>query len=165
MAALKIYNGSSWVTAVAKTYNGSAWEDQMKFYDGAAWQELYASGPVVSATVNGRTNFLLGGSCYSGARFYTTGVEYEITSTNGSVSMGNWLDSGAASEVWVEFIRTGGNQTNFVGLTSGVRYQLSSNRSFYVRALLNQFKSITGYFKFWDAASGGTLLQQTSSAT
>ena len=45
MAELKVYNGSSWITAIGKTYDGTAWVEKMNFYDGSAQVPLYPTAP------------------------------------------------------------------------------------------------------------------------
>lgn len=52
-AVLKVYNGSSWITALGKAWSGSAWVEKMNFYDGIAFVPLYSSGPAI--TVSGET--------------------------------------------------------------------------------------------------------------
>jgi hypothetical protein len=134
------------------------------------WQSAFTSGPTVSASADGDSNFRLGSTCYAGAYFASGGLEYEYTNSGGTTSLGvggdaQWLDSGSGSEVWVQFVRTGGSKTVFDSLGSG-RYQLSSDRGYRINTTgSNDLQNITGYFRFYDAASGGNLLQQTSSAT
>ena len=130
------------------------------------WKDTLSSLSV-DIKSNGRYNYRYGSNCYTGERFYTTGVEYEITESNGSFGMGNWLTEGSNSDVWVSYARSGGTQTNFTGFTAGTRYQLSSNRSFYLMsfATLNQYKSISVTFSMYDAASGGNLLDTSASST
>lgn len=40
MAELKVYNGTSWLPAIAKVWNGSSWVGDKHFYDGTAWIPL-----------------------------------------------------------------------------------------------------------------------------
>lgn len=123
-----------------------------------------ASGLSVSATANGDTNNNFG-TCYVGVQFNSSGVEYERdnNSTAYNVNMGNWLDSGTASEVWVEFIRTSG-AASWDGKSNSTRYNLGTTQSFGLTDA-GGTNSITGYFRFWDANTGGSTLQTTSSAT
>jgi len=162
MAVLKVYSGSSWVEALAKTYNGSSWEDQMKFYDGSAWQALYPE-LAVSAAADGDSNTRELAICFAGVQFHLNGLEYEYTNVGGTTSAGRWLDAGTAAEVWVERIVTAGSW-NSIDPGAG-RHQLSTTRSFRCKMASAGSFTVTGYFKFWDAASGGNLLQQTASAS
>lgn len=41
MGILKIFDGATWVTAIAKTWDGAAWSPKMKFYDGVEFIPLY----------------------------------------------------------------------------------------------------------------------------
>lgn len=101
-----------------------------------------------------------------GAQFNSNGIEYERSPSTGSYnsSQGNWLDSGSASDVWVEFIRTGGVAAAWDGISNSTRYNLGTTRSFGITDGGGS-NSIIGYFRFWDAASGGTNLVDTSGAT
>ncbi len=133
---------------------------------GGVWKtDILASGPTVSAQANGDSNYVYGGACYVGVQFNMNGLEYERNASSGSynVGAGTWLDSGSAGDVWVAFTRTAG--TMFASKVSGTRYNLVSGQSFSNTALLGAYKTVTGYFKFYDAASGGNTLQTTSTVS
>lgn len=127
----------------------------------------------VTAQANGDTNTRLtgvGGYCSVGAGFNTSGFEFECTNTGSfTVNQGKWLNSGSSSEVWVEFIRTGGTKSSWdhSGQSNNTRYQLSTTRNFEIRdtSALGGAQTIIGRFKFWDAATGGNVLDETSNAT
>ena len=125
-------------------------------------------GPVVDALANGDTNITFGSDCWVGPLFKTSGLEYELTpaGADGS-SVNTWLTSGSNSDVWVEFIRTGGTETQFVGLNNATRYRLSVERKFYLldTSYAGSAMTIIGFFRFWNAASGGTNIDTTSGAT
>jgi len=124
-----------------------------------------AAGPTTTALADGDINFRFGGTTVCGPRFFNDGDEYEYTATGSSVQVGvsgtNWLTSGDASDVWVESILTAGTWSSG---STGTRFQLSLTRSWNVQKSGGGFKEVTGYFKFWDAATDGNLLQQTASA-
>ncbi len=169
MAILKAYSGAAWVTAIAKVYDGAAWKVKKKFYDGAAWVKLYPDvPPVVSASANGAVNIRFSAPCYAGVQFRSDGSEWEYSSSGALTQVGVggdaiWLDAGEASDVWVERIVTADSWNN---LDPGAgRHNLASTRSFRILQTPTGVRTVTGYFKFWDAASGGSLLQQTASAT
>jgi hypothetical protein len=59
------------------------------------------------------------------------------------------------------FTRTAGNHTHFDTKTSGVRYQLNLTQTFELqRGLVDGSDTISGYFQFYDAATGGNLLDR-----
>ena len=68
MALLKIYDGTAWVTTVAKVWNGSAWELTLKFWDGTAWVDLFSNPLTASRSpsvlnTSGPNGPLTSGSC------------------------------------------------------------------------------------------------------
>jgi hypothetical protein len=144
--------------------------DKVSINVAGVWKDVWPTGPTVSASANGDGNFRFGAICYAGAQFTNGGIEYEYTNTGGTTSTGvggdgTWLDAGAAADVWVNFVRTGGTKTVFDTLGSA-RYNLGTTRGYRIQTSgTDDIQNITGYFQFYDAASGGNLLQQTSSAT
>ena len=124
----------------------------------------------VSARLDGRQNSRFGASCYSGFQIASSGTEYEYSNTGSLTNSTVWLDSGAAADVWVMWTRTSGNLSDWNSLGSGnnnVRLQCSTTRSFRcIDTTGSGFPSgevnIYGYCRFYDAASGGNLLQTTS---
>ena len=158
MAVLKVYNGASWGVAIGKTYNGAAWEDQMKFYDGSAWQELYATGPAVSMFGGINYNYRASGYCYAGTRFNAAGDEKWMTQDAAwTTNKGNWLDSGAPSEVWIQRTINSGT-LGYDGIGSG-RVALTSDRFFYIWRNTSGVKTCVVTCYMYDAASGGNLLE------
>ena len=166
MAQLKVYSGAAWVSATAKAnFNASTWYDNLKFYDGAAWQVLSAAGPAVSAsTIPIYYNRNGAGTCYAIVRFNSNGIEYKnIGADNPTMnsSRGIWLDSGLNSEVWVQRTINSGS-FNYTDAGSG-RLQLSTSRDFGVsKGGPGGIQSCNVTFKFWDAASGGNELDSVT---
>lgn len=122
--------------------------------------------PTVSASAPGDSNTSAFSARYVGVKFDTDGEEYLLSgssSSNFDSTLGTWLDTGTSDQVWVEYIKTAGS--SFLGKTSGVRYNISVDQLFYGRDLNvgSDSFSCTCYFRFWDAASGGSTLQTTSS--
>ena len=165
--------GGSWQTITTPYVKvGGTWQECTAVYvkTGGAWQEVWAAGGGGSVTVSpradGDTNVVIDYApvtCYVGCHFDSDGNEYEVVGDGGAQTNSTvWLDSGSASSVWVEFVRTAGNVTNWDTHTSGTRYNLGSNQRYQMSK--SQFitgssnKSITGYFRMWDAASGGNTL-------
>lgn len=126
------------------------------------------SGVSVSARLDGRTNSLLDQACYVGFQLQNDGDEYEYGSTGSLTNLTTWLDSGSASDAWVTWNRTGGTESDWNNIGSGnngVRLNLGTTRSFRLLTVGFGVDTITGYCQFHDAASGGNLLQTTSTVT
>lgn len=137
---------------------GGVWEaPKMHVKIGGVWEVVHSGGPTVSIAADGRYNTVLGATCYAGMRYYSTGVEYEITATNGSFSKGNWLDSGAASECYVQANLSSGTWSS----APAGRVVLSSNRSYIIWKTSAGTKTVTAQFAIYDAASGGNLLDSS----
>lgn len=122
------------------------------------------SAPTVSPRADGDLNTNVDNfpvTCWVGCDFDSDGNEYELTPGGAQTNSTVWLDSGSASGVWVEFVRTAG-ATAWDSHASSTRYQLSTNRRFrnsITRSTVGiSSKTITGYFRMWDAASGGNIL-------
>jgi len=136
------------------------------------WHESGGASPTVSAVADGDTNTGIDSiysSIYVGARFDSAGDEYETNAT-GSFSVAitaGWLDTGSASDAWVEFIRTGGTAGAWSGKSNSTRYNLGTTQTFQILDNTSNSTAVTiiGYFRFHDAASGGNVLQTTSGAT
>lgn len=131
----------------------------------AAAQAAAGGGsPTVSPRADGDTNVnadSVAVTCWVGCDFDTDGDEWELTPEGAQTASTVWLDSGSAGDVWVEFVRTAG-ATNWDSHTSSTRYRLNANvrfRNSQFRAVAgSSTKTITGYFRMWDAASGGNIL-------
>ena len=129
--------------------------------------------PTISPVGDGQQTSVngLSGNCYAGIQFNSNGIEYERDPATGTfnINKGNWLDSGSASDVWVEFVRTAGAAWNDPGppatLTYGVRYNLGTTREWKMYRVSFGESTITGYFRFWDAASGGNQITPSSATS
>lgn len=171
MPQIKIYNGSSWIEPNVKVRGASSWLDpEMKYYSGTAWQTLEgaAVAPTVSARADGRFNSILSSTCYCGCAFYTSGLEYEYTAAGSLTNSTTWLDSGISDDVWVMWTRTGGTLSDWNSIGSGnnnVRLNITTTRGYRMVRNAAGTSTIIGYFRFYDAASGGNLLDTTAGAT
>ena len=168
--SLNIKVGGAWKTADPSIKVGGSWvtPDSVHIKVGGSWKEVWASGPsvTVSPIANGDTNSRGLGTCYVGIGFKSDGIEYECiaASPDPSISQGAWLDSGAASDVWIEVVNVIGSFTT--GPVAVTRTQASSGGAvWYNSQSVVGSNSCTVYFKFWDAPIGGNLLATTSSAT
>ena len=134
---------------------------------------VYKSGiaPLVSAScltdLNDRTD-IISSDCYVGIQFNTDGEEYQ-SDLNGSyatTTVGTWLDQGTSSQVWVEFLRTGGTQAAWDNKSNSTRYNIASSVDFYIRDtnINDVAETIIGSFRFHDAATGGNILQTTTAS-
>jgi len=132
-----------------------------------AAQQGSVAPPLVSALGNGDTNSAILSSVKVGVRFATDGEEYEfLASGPPTATIGTWLDQGVSSDVWVEHLRTSGTETRFADHPNATRINIALNANFTLTDTTtgDGAKTITGTFKFWDAASGGNVLDTTSSA-
>jgi len=125
--------------------------------------------PEVSATAEADANSRsIGGICWVGIEFRNTGAEYKAAAPNGTfvVTTDNWLDAGTAAGVWIEFTQTGGTQSVWDdGPAKSVRHNAGVVECAWTMSTTGALKSITGYFTFYDRATGGTTLQTTSTVT
>lgn len=164
-----VKTGSSWRTVDTPYVKvGGSWRPCTNVYvkTGGSWREVYAAvtTPTVSPRADGDSNLLLDFgtvTCHQGCDFETNGNEYENTNYGTQTNVTTWLDSGNASDVWVEFVRTSGSQTKWDTHNSNQRYQLNVNQRFGMSVTVSSgtaFKNIWGYFRMWDAASGGNVL-------
>lgn len=166
--AVYIKVGGAWKETTAQKLKslGGAWSttmDNIHVKIGGTW---YPCLPVFGVTLlaNGDTN-VRAGSCTCGIKFSSDGHEYEHTSTGGfGSSVNQWLDGGWAGDAWIEFTRTAG-ATKFDNKSNGTRYNLASDQTFTLNSGGSGYVSITGYFRAYDASSGGNLLATSSSAT
>ena len=143
---------------------GTVWKTPNEVHINVAgtWKKVWP-GVAVSALANGDYNGRLDAICYVGVKFDNNGNEYERTNTGSyGSSLGAWLDSGSASEVWVEYFN---NTGTFTGKTAGTRYNLATDQEFYRTRNFVGSTTVTCQFRFWDAATGGNILQTTSSAS
>lgn len=156
MATLKVYNGASWITAVSKVWDGAAWSEKMYFYDGTAWVALFPSG--VSVVVAPTKTILDAATDPADAiaqvKVDSDGSLYENIGA-GFVSYEAWLDAGSNTQVWVE--RTIISGTLDVDAGSG-RLACTADRIFGVTQTVLGSKATVIDLKFYDAASGGSLL-------
>lgn len=51
MAVFKVYNGTSWITVIAKAWSGSTWIEKLNFWNGSAWIPLYPTAPPLAINV------------------------------------------------------------------------------------------------------------------
>ncbi len=159
MAVLKVYNGSTWDTAVGKTYNGATWEEKMQFYNGTAFVELYPTLEI-SPLASGVTNSSINTDCIAGIQYSLSGAETASNNAGGySVSRGDWLDVGLNSEVWIQRVINTGTLTVDAG--SG-RLVLSTTRTFSYTQVGVGIGGPNITFNFYDAASGGNLLDSVT---
>ena len=156
MAVSKVYNGSSWVEGLMKTYDGSAWVETPAFYDGSSWVDLYTSLSVIVAATKAILRLDFDTNCYAGVTVATDGGLDSGDSSNGTYTFyEQWLDAGSNSDVWVERTIISGSLWADAG--SG-RLVCSTARNFAVRRTALGTEVCVIDLKFYDAASGGNLL-------
>lgn len=127
-----------------------------------------AVAPTVSAIAASDTNSRgVGGDCNVGLVFNSDGQEYDITNAGAQgVDLGTWLDTGIPGDVWVEFLRSSGTAANWIGIANSTRVNMAGTVTFRIEDISTGAgtENITGQFRFWDAASGGNILQTTTAA-
>lgn len=116
--------------------------------------------PTVSAEALGYTNSAredVADPVQCGVRFATDGDEFRCNNSGSyNNNRGAWLDTGVSSDVWVIFNQDSGSA--WTTGTSGVRLNININRTFEQSVSVPSSRSITGEFLFYDAATGGNLL-------
>jgi len=127
-----------------------------------------ASTPLatVSPVANGDSNTRGLGTCYVGIGFKADGIEYEnaAASSNPTISQGAWLDTGSASDVYIEVVNVTNSFTT--GPVSGIRTQASGGGCVWYNSQASVgSNTCTVYFKFWDQPIAGNLLATTSNST
>lgn len=162
---IKINVAGTWKSSAPKINVAGTWKTPtVKINVAGTWKSV--GGPSVSIDVNGRTNVRENAHCYSGAQFATGGTNYEITATAGYSSVGTWLDSGSNSDVWVQWVRTGGTLSAWNSLNPGTgRLQMDLQRTYRIVQSVTGTSTIIGYFRAYDAASGGNLLDTGATGT
>jgi len=165
--SLEIRVGGVWKTIdTASIKVGGAWKtpDSIEIKVAGVWKTIWPTGPAVSAVNGGDYNFAPSGTCYAGVQFHSNGNEYEANAAGSFTNLiGVWLDAGLNSEVWVEPLVTLNSWNS--GPATGARYRLDTTRSWLVSRSVLGSKIVTAHFKFWDAASGGSILQTTGNGT
>jgi hypothetical protein len=155
---------------------GGVWKacDDVPINVAGAWKTgLLQVDPVVTlASINGDVNSRLDNWCYAGQVFYTTGIAYEYTPSSGITAGFTYLTAGDAADVWIMWTRTGGTLSDWDSLGGGnnnVRRNITSNIAYRlvdkISSTAGGAETITGYFRAYDAASGGNLLATSSTVT
>lgn len=147
-----------WKTNIPKINVAGTWKTpSAKINVAGTWK---AVGKAAEFNTNGDSNFRLLASCYAGLQINSSGSEYEYLNTGGTTNIGTWLKSGAASAVWVECVLVSGSW-NSINAGTGTRLQCSTTRSWRIVQTSSGTRTVTCNFKFWDASSGGNLIDET----
>lgn len=164
----KINVAGVWKSPTPKINVAGTWKaPTIKINVAGTWKQVY-SPLSVNIAVNGRLNVNENATCYSGAYFLTSGTQYEYLFNGNGTSLGAWLLAGSNSEVWVMWTRTGGTLSDWNNLGGGnnnVRLQLSTSRYYRLNRTATGYNDIIGYFRMYDAASGGNLLDTGPTGT
>lgn len=117
----------------------------------------HSTGPTVAMLGILLTNSRSSGVCKADVKLGSDGDVYESDNTGAfGASTDTWLDAGSNTQVWVErTISTGTLSTDGIGAG---RVAMTSDRTIGVTRSTSGSKQATGNFRFYDAASGGTLL-------
>ena len=104
------------------------------------------------------------GNVYSIIEFDTNGLEDANNTASSTIpnsgARGTWLDGGSSSDVWVQRVITSGT-LNHADPGSG-RLNLGISRQFGVTRSVQGTSTVDLDFNFYDAASGGNLLDSVS---
>jgi len=160
MGQLKVYNGSSWDTVIAKLWSGSVWYPHMHFYDGADFVTLYPlpGGPTVQLPAVALAN-VDSGTTYSGIKIDSNSSIYRHISGSVWTDTGqDWLLNGLNSEVWVHASYSG--DTLYSSSAVGSRLACTSDHYWRVRDTTDNGIEVAGTLtlQLWDHATVGNLL-------
>lgn len=129
--------------------------------DNGTLRLFFSAGPRISPETGGVSKTRFNNDCYAGVRFNASGNEDTLGPTNGWVNdRGTWLDSGDVAEVWVQRVVNSGSLNNDDPGTG--RLQLNTTREFSVVRTFVGTQSANVTFNFYDAASGGNLLDSVT---
>jgi hypothetical protein len=162
----KINVAGVWKSPTPKINVAGTWKaPSIKINVAGTWKSVY-SPLAVNIAVNGRFNTRLNNTCYAGAYFTSSNFQYEYTATAGGSSLGNYVTTGSTSDVWLQWTRTGGTLSDWNSLDAGDG-RVNAGTSRYWRLYRSSIgvNTIIGYWKAYDAASGGTLLDTGASGT
>ena len=172
--AMTVNVGGVWKDVPTTKVNvGGVWKtcNQISVNVGGVWKDCLSTTPVVSPNSAGVTNDNggVGTACYAGIAFQSGAPNREEACTFAgaySVDRTAWLDSGSASDVWIQRVISSGTlNSNDPG--SG-RINLGSGSPFFEvvdTSLTGGAVTCTLTFNFYDAASGGSLIGSSGSLT
>jgi len=163
--SIEINIGGTWKTIDTASINvGGTWKtpDSIEINVGGTWKTVWPTGPTVDMTyVVSNSTVNPSGTCYANVRIGSDGNYYKSDYGGAfGTSYGAWLSSGSTSEVWVARTVTAGTLSTD-GIGSG-RVVCSTNRDIGVTRIAAGLKTATVTLYFWDAATGGTLLDSKS---
>jgi len=172
--AMTVNVGGVWKDVPTTEINvGGVWKtvDQISVNVGGVWKDCLATGPTVSPNSAGVTNDNggVGTACYAGIVFNGGSPYREEACTYAgvyNVDRTAWLDSGSASDVWVQRVISSGTlNSNDPG--SG-RINVGTFSPYFEvvdTSLTGGAVTCTLTFNFYDAASGGSLIGTSGSLT
>lgn len=138
--------GGSWVTP-----------DKVHIRVGGSWIEVWVNGPTVIVNpLKTIGDVAPGGTAYAYFGVFADGDLYSSkTGTTPNVSYETWLDGGSNTQVWVERTINSGTLDTDWGAS---RVACTSDRVLGVSASGGATQACNVTVDFYDAASGGTLL-------
>lgn len=152
--------GGVWKAADSvKIKVGGVWKeaDQLSIKVAGVWKDILATGPsVIIAATKLIFKLRFGSTCYARVKVDNDGDLYESNNAGTTyASYETWLDAGLNSEVWVQRTIISGSLNLDAG--SG-RLACTADRLFGVQRSTTGTATCTIDLKFYDAASGGNLL-------
>ena len=157
---IEINVGGVWKTVDSIEVNvGGVWKtvDNIETNISASWKQAYSGVPeVVVAATKSILLLRFDATCYAGVTVATDGGLDSGNASNSTYTFyEQWLDAGSNSDVWVERTIISGSLWADAG--SG-RLVCSTARNFAVRRTSLGTSVCVIDLKFYDAASGGNLL-------
>ena len=140
---------------------GGAWKQVDNIYVkvAGAWKTVWTY-LVISMTTIILQNIRGSGICVTYVKFGADGDIYESDETGAyGAATDTWLDAGAAADAYMELSQTGDALTQ--DDTGGGRVQMNTDRVVGITSAAGT-KTATVEFRFYDAATGGTLIHTSS---
>lgn len=138
---------------------------------GGVWKKFFSRTEVDASTIVGQSNAAVSpDDSYAGIRFRPNGT-WELMQNNAisgtdftpPEATGTWLVAGSSSDVWIERILQAG--TFNVSDEGPGRHRLDLTRTFvreHKGGVRGGSATVVERFRFWDAASGGNLLDESA---
>ena len=158
--ALKVWNGSSWVSATPKVWNGSAWTGAKtgRVWDGSSWVTFFP-------TLGFSPNVVITADDSQFASPAASSIAYFTVNSDGSITVGgNTTADGPTSWVAPTFAGVGANYEAQVVVSSLVNSGVSSGayHSYVVLGTSIAYNQSTPYTSAWTALSSARTTAATA---
>lgn len=154
--ALKYYNGSTWVTFRPVYYNIVGVEPRVHYWNGSSWVVVHDPLVVDVAATKSITDLAFSGVAYAYVQVDSDGdLKSSTTSSTLTTVYETYLDGGSNTQVWVEAVKFSGDTP---AGTLNTRLACTSDRTWGLSQSTVGIKTCVLDLNFYDASSGGTLL-------